>query len=325
MAYRDYQYLRIAVDDRICRATIDNPPMNLADLNLFGEVGRFALEVAADDDVLVDSADPDFFVAHADVTMLQALPTDDTSLHDELSSVSRRRRAVPHHAEGDDRGDRGIARGGGGSEFALSFDMRFAALGKARLAQPEVAVGIIPGGGATQRLPRLVGRARTLEIVLGCMDIDAATAEAWEYVNRALPPDELRPFVDTLATRIASYPLDVIARAKRAVDAAVGDPIPGLNVEDQLFREAMAGPAAAERMAAFMAGGGQTRGYELGETPFERRSDQTFERASRRAGDLGMSRSEFFRLVLPSATRRTGGPVSNRPDRRRPQTPERTG
>ncbi|HEX9174905.1 MAG TPA: enoyl-CoA hydratase/isomerase family protein [Mycobacterium sp.] len=270
MAYRDYQYLRIAVDDRICRATIDNPPMNLADLNLFGEVGRFALEVVADDDVhvvLVDSADPDFFVAHADVTMLQALPTDDTSLHDELSAfhaVVELFRTMPKATIAVIEG---IARGGG-SEFALSFDMRFAALGKARLAQPEVAVGIIPGGGATQRLPRLIGRARTLEIVLGCMDIDAATAEAWGYVNRALPPDELRPFVDTLATRIASYPLDVIARAKRAVDAAVGDPIPGLNVEDQLFREAMAGPAAAERMAAFMAGGGQTRDYELGETPF---------------------------------------------------------
>ena len=74
------------------------------------------------------------------------------------------------------------------------------------------------------------------------------TADAWGYVDRALPPDELRPFVDTLAARIASFPLDVIATAKRAVDAAVGDPVPGLRVEDQLFRETLAGPAAAQRM-----------------------------------------------------------------------------
>lgn len=270
MAYQDYQHLRITVNDRICRATMHNPPLNLADLKLFGEIGRFAQEVAVDDEVnvvIVDSADPDFFVAHADVTMLQGLPTDDTALHDKLSpfhAVVELFRTMPKATIAVIEG---IARGGG-SEFALAFDMRFAALGKARLAQPEVAVGIIPGGGATQRLPRLVGRARALEIVLGGLDIDAATAEAWGYVNRALPPDELRPFVDKLAARIASYPLDVIARAKRAVDAAVGDPTPGLCIEDQLFREAMAGAAAAKGMAAFMARGGQTRDYELGETPF---------------------------------------------------------
>ncbi|HEY7052072.1 MAG TPA: enoyl-CoA hydratase/isomerase family protein [Mycobacterium sp.] len=270
MAYQDYQHLRVAVDNRICRATIDNPPMNLGDLSLVAQVGGFAQEVAADDDVnvvIVDSADPDFFMAHADVTMLQTLPTDDTSLHEELSpfhTVIEQFRTMPKATIAVIEG---IARGGG-SEFALAFDMRFAALGKARFAQPEVAVGIIPGGGATQRLPRLVGRARTLEIVLGGMDIDAATAQAWGYVNRALPPDELRPFVDKLAARIASYPLDVIARAKRAVDAAIGDLTPGLNIEDQLFRETLAGQAAADGMADFMARGGQTRDYELGDTPF---------------------------------------------------------
>lgn len=270
MAYQDYQHLHVTVDNHICRATIDNPPINLADLDLITEMGRFAQEVAADDDVnvvIVDSADPEFFVAHADITLLQGLPTNDTALHDELSmfhTVVELFRTMPKATIAVIEG---IARGGG-SEFALSFDMRFAALGKARLAQPEVAVGIIPGGGATQRLPRLVGRARALEVVLGCMDVDAATAEAWGYVNRALPADELRPFVDALAARIASYPREVIARAKCAVDAAVGDPKHGLNIEDQLFRETMAGPAAAERMAAFMAGGGQTRAFELGENPF---------------------------------------------------------
>jgi enoyl-CoA hydratase/carnithine racemase len=104
-----------------------------------------------------------------------------------------------------------------------------------------------------------------LEVVLGCQDIDAATAEAWGYINRALPADELRPFVETLAARIASFPPDVIASAKRAVDAAVGDPVPGLRVEDQLFRETLAGPAAAQRMQAFLDAGGQTREVETGD------------------------------------------------------------
>jgi enoyl-CoA hydratase/carnithine racemase len=270
MAYEDFNLIRISIDNGVCRATIDNPPMNLADLGLIVEFDRFAQEVAADDEarvVIVDSADPDFFVAHADVTLLQGLPTDETALHDELSafhSLVERFRTMPKATIAIIEG---IARGGG-SEFALAFDMRFALLGKARFAQPEVAVGIIPGGGATQRLPRLVGRGRALEIILGCMDVDAATAEAWGYVNRALPAEQLRRFVDALASRIASFPLEVIARAKQAVDAAVGDLTSGLNVEDQLFRETLAGPAAAQRMQAFMDGGGQTRAVELGDSPF---------------------------------------------------------
>jgi enoyl-CoA hydratase/carnithine racemase len=270
MAYDDYSLLRISVADGICRATIDNPPINLADLPLIIEADRLAQEVAADDQVkvlVVDSADPDFFVAHADITLLQGLPTDDTALHDELSAfhaIVERFRTMPKATIAVIEG---IARGGG-SEFALAFDMRFAALGRAVFAQPEVAVGITPGGGATQRLPHLVGRGRALEIILGANDVDAATAERWGYVNRALPPDELRPFVDALAARIASFPLDVIARAKQAVDAALGDPAPGLNFEDHMFRQTLAAPDAPRRMQAFMDAGGQTRDLEAGPSPF---------------------------------------------------------
>jgi len=267
MDYDGYQRIRISLADGICRATIDNPPINLLDVNLILELGRFAGQVASDEDVrvvVVDSADPDFFIAHADITLIQALPRDDTSLHDELTPFHAMLEAFRTMPKATIAVIEGIARGGG-SELAMAFDMRFAALGKALLGQPEVAVGIIPGGGGTQRLPRLVGRARALEVVLGCQDIDAATADAWGYVNRALPPDELRPFVDTLAARIASFPLDVIATAKRAVDAAVGDPVPGLRVEDQLFRVTLAGPAAAQRMRAFLDAGGQTREVETGD------------------------------------------------------------
>jgi enoyl-CoA hydratase/carnithine racemase len=267
MAYDGYQRLRITVSDGICRATIDNPPINLLNVELIVEFGRFAQEVGSDDAVrvvIVDSADPDFFVAHADVTLIQGLPTDDTSLHDEISPFHALGEAFRTMPKATIAVVEGIARGGG-SELAMAFDMRFAALGKARLAQPEVALGIIPGGGGTQRLPRLVGRGRALEVILGCDDIDAATAEAWGYVNRALPADALRPFVDALANRIASYPIEAVAAAKRAVDAAVGDPTSGLCIEDQLFRETLAVPATAERMQAFMDNGGQTREVEIGE------------------------------------------------------------
>ena len=267
MSYDDYRLLRVSLDGGICRATIDHPPINLLDVPLIGEIGRLTEQVGADDGVrvlIVDSADPEFFIAHADVELIQGLPIDDTSLHDELSpfhAFTEQFRTLPQATIAVIEG---ICRGGG-SEFAMAFDMRYAALGRARLGQPEVAVGIIPGGGGTQRLPRLVGRGRALEVILGCMDIDAATADAWGYVDRALPADELRRFVDTLAVRIASSPLEAISRAKRAVDAAIGDVTTGLRVEDQLFRDALAQPVARERLQAILDAGAQTREFELGE------------------------------------------------------------
>ncbi len=265
MAYDNYQALRIESGGGIARATIDHPPINLLDLELIIELDRFGREVEADESVrvvIVDSADPEFFAAHADVSLIQQLPTDDTERHDDLGlfhAMVERFRTMPKATIAVLEG---IARGGG-SELALSFDMRFAAVGQAVLAQPEVAVGIIPGGGGTQRLHRLVGRGRAMEIVLGCDDIDAVTAAQWGYVNRAFPHSELRPFVDALAARIASFPRDAIARAKEAVDAAVSDPIEGLLTEDQLFRASLGDPEAAHRMSAFMAAGGQTRDVEL--------------------------------------------------------------
>ena len=267
MVYEDYQLIRIAVAAGICRATIDHPPINLLNLQLLAEIGRLTQEVAADDDVrvlIVDSADPEFFIAHADVGLILDLPTDDTSLHDELSPFHATMELFRTLPKATIAVIEGIARGGG-SEFALAFDMRYAALGKARFGQPEVAVGIIPGGGGTQRLPRLVGRGRALEVILGGMDIDAATAETWGYVDRALAADELRGFVDKLAARIASFPPGAVANAKRAVDAALeGDLATGLRIEDQLFRETLAQPVARERLQAVIDAGAQTREFELG-------------------------------------------------------------
>jgi enoyl-CoA hydratase/carnithine racemase len=141
-------------------------------------------------------------------------------------------------------------------------DMRFAALGKAALSQPEVALGILPGGSGTQRLPRLIGRARALEVALGAADFPAELAERYGYVNRALPPEELGPFVDALARRIASFPPQAVARIKALVVAAEGDVRAGLVEEARRFHECLALPEARRRMQAFLENGGQTRELE---------------------------------------------------------------
>jgi enoyl-CoA hydratase/carnithine racemase len=140
--------------------------------------------------------------------------------------------------------------------------MRFAAKETAIFSQPGVAVGIPPGGGATQRLPRLTGRSRALEIILGCDDFDAELAERFGWINRSLPAAELQPFVDRLARRIAAFPAPAIAHAKAAVNAAEPSPVDGLLDEHQRLRRALATPEAIAAMEAFLLAGGQTRDYE---------------------------------------------------------------
>jgi len=266
MAYDGYNCLKIRVDRGVAFVTIDHPPINLFDAALMGEINRAGLELEADADVRVvvfDSANPEFFIAHADVTLIQRLPKEAPPKQSALGffhAMVDRFRTMPKATIAKIEGR---ARGGG-SELVLSMDMRFAALGRAFLSQPEVAVGIIPGGSGTQRLPRLVGRARALEIVLGCDDVPADLAERYGYVNRALPPDELGPFVERLAYRIASFSPDAVRLAKAAVDAAELPVLEGLLEEAHLFAQSVATPEAQRRMAAFMAAGGQTREAELG-------------------------------------------------------------
>ena len=259
MAY-DFELLKTRRDRGVLFVTIDNPPINLFDLPLMREVHQLSREVEGDEGVRVvvfDSANPDFFIAHADVELILGLPTEAPPKPEKLGffhAMLERFRTMPKVSMAKIEGR---ARGGG-SEFVLSLDMRFAALGRAVLSQPEVALGIIPGGSGTQRLPRLIGRARALEVVLGCEDFPAELAEHYGYVNRALPPDELGPFVERLAYRIASFPAEAIALAKASVDAAELPTGEGLLEEAHYFNQALATDAAQRLMRRFLQLGGQT-------------------------------------------------------------------
>ena len=265
MPYDDYKTLRVESDAGVAWVTIDHPPINLFDLTLMQEIARLGQELEADDEVRVivfESADPDFFIAHADVTLIQLLPRDVPPRASKLGGFQAmvdRFRTMPKVSIGKLEGR---ARGGG-SELLLSLDMRFGAIGRAIVSQPEVALGILPGGSGTQRLPRLMGRARALEAVLGCADFPAELAERYGWLNRALPPDELGPFVDGLARRIAGYPAAAIARAKAAVLAAEPDVVPGLLEEAHLFNETLAFDETQALMQRFLDVGGQTREGEL--------------------------------------------------------------
>ena len=265
MAY-EHDTLRVEIAGGVARVTIDHPPINLFDLPLMLDLARCGEALAADDEVrvvVVCSAHPDFFIAHADVELILQLPREHRDgPSDELGlfhAMCDRFRTMPKATiavvEGRVRG--------GGSELVSSFDMRFASRERAVLGQPEVPLGIIPGGSGTQLLPVLVGRARALEIILGGGDVDGALAEQWGWVNRALPDAELWPFVDALAARIASFPPHAVAAAKRSVDQGLLDPKDGLRHEEWLFSQTLLEASAISRMEAFLALGGQTRDVEL--------------------------------------------------------------
>ena len=141
---------------------------------------------------------------------------------------------------------------GVGSELALASDMRFASREKAILSQFEVGVGLVPGGGPMARLPRLMGRGRALEVLLGADDVRGDLAELYGYVNRSLPDADLDGFVDALATRIASFDKRAIIDTKRLVDAAGLPPDVEIGAGWDAFLASIVRPAAQERIKMLM-------------------------------------------------------------------------
>ncbi len=205
------------------RVTFDNPPLNVMGAQFVLEIRAIMNQLEANEQVKVvvfDSAVPGFFLNHSDflgkIEEMTAIPQGPTGL-ESWPDVLVRLTHAPFVSIALIRG----RATGNGSEIALACDMSFASLEKAILSQWEVGVGMVAGGGPMARLPRLIGRGRALEILLGSQDIDGALAQAYGYVNRSLPDAELDGFVDALASRIASFDKWAIANTKRLANASL--------------------------------------------------------------------------------------------------------
>ncbi|PWI19406.1 enoyl-CoA hydratase [Streptomyces sp. Act143] len=244
------------------RVTFDNPPINLVSYDVFAALADLVDRMEADEDlkvVVFDSADPDFFLAHFDLVPPKEPYTGPSWL--ETAARMARSRVITIASV------RGRARGVG-SEFTLACDMRFASKEKAVLGQPEVGAGITPGGGATERLPLLVGRGRALEIIAAADDFDAETAERYGWINRALPDAELDAYVDRVATRIASFDRRPLAEVKSLINRSTLPSETDLEAGQDTFRTALTWPEAQERVRRLLQRGMQQRGdleYRLGE------------------------------------------------------------
>ncbi|HWD67498.1 MAG TPA: enoyl-CoA hydratase/isomerase family protein [Caulobacteraceae bacterium] len=243
------------------RVVFENPPFNIVDGAMFGALQDLLARIDASESlrvVVFGSADPEFYLSHFDLsgnlgnTLTGVGPSGLPILIDTFVRLSKS--PVVSIAR-----IRGCARGVS-SEFVLACDLRFASRENTTLGQPEVGVGLHPGGGGAERLPLLVGRGRALEIILGADDFDGETAERYGYVNRCLPDAELDGFVDALARRIASFDPRALAAAKGLVNQV------SLPTTDQLlgaltsFENALTWPEAQRRIKAVMDRGLQRDG-----------------------------------------------------------------
>ena len=243
------------------RMIFDYPPFNMLDATIFEGLQDLIARMEASPAlrvVVFESANPEFYLSHFDLTgklgniMTAVGPSGLPILMDTFVRLTRS--PVVTIAK-----IRGCVRGAC-SEFVLACDMRFASRENTRLGQPEVGVGVHPGGGGAERLPHLVGRGRALEIILGANDFDGDTAERYGYVNRALPDSELDGFVDALARRIASFDRRSIAAAKNLINQV------SLPVSDRLldafnaFQIALTWPETQQRIQTLLKRGLQREG-----------------------------------------------------------------
>jgi len=236
------------------RVTFNHPPLNIFGPETIPQLNEIITALETDEHVKVvvfDSAIEGFFLTHynflaklEDTTRLPPGPTGLQPLPDMLVRLSRL--AVVSIAS-----IRGRATGVG-SELALACDMRFASRDKAILSQFEVGAGIVPGGGPMARLPRLMGRGRALEVLLGADDFSGDLAERYGYVNRSLPDSDLDAFVDALATRIASFDKRAISETKRFADVASLPPDFEIAPEWDVCFASIMRPAAQERIKKLM-------------------------------------------------------------------------
>ena len=262
MADYGFETLHTHLDEGVLRVTIDAPPCNVISAAMLDELHRLGRTSRDDDSVrviVIQSADPDFFIAHFDVNVILTMPVEDTPRRSsDLSPFHAMCAAFQENPKPSLVKLAGRA-GGGGCEFASSCDMRFGVRGRTVLNQMEVPLGILPGGSGCQNLPRLMGRGRALEMILGADDIDGETAYNWGYLNRLFESvEEMDAFVDTLARRIALWPARAVELAKAAVDRAEIPWRQGLTEENHLVMETLRHPEPRALMRRFLEQGGQT-------------------------------------------------------------------
>ena len=233
---------------RLATITFSNPPANVTVGETVARLAGILGEIEHDSDlqvVVFKSAVPDFFLNHFDLAAVGDLPVPKKGALPIWTDLVVRLTKAPFISIASIRG----RTRGAGNEFAMACDLRYASLEKAKFGQPEVGAGLLPGGGGTERLPRIIGRDRALEAILSSSDYDAELAERWGWVTRALPDAELDGFVDAMATRLASFDKTSLATAKAMINRATLPPEADLVAAFHDFAKSLTLPGFTNRAA----------------------------------------------------------------------------
>ena len=228
MKYEGFTTFSAVQNGGILTVTFDFGSVNVQGQEMLADLNSLAMRLERDRNtkvVVFQSANPEIWVCHYDTELLKDMPDEAVTREEakllDLQTVCERISKVPQATIAKLEG---FARGGG-HELALALDMRFAASGKFKFMQMEVGMGILPCGGGASRMARQTGLGKALEIILSARDFDADEAEKLGTINRALDPDEIDEYVDTLAKRIAQFPAESINACKQAVYESIDKPI----------------------------------------------------------------------------------------------------
>jgi enoyl-CoA hydratase/carnithine racemase len=254
----------VAIDRRsesYWRVVLSNPPINILDGAMLKGLQSVVDQLESDDRVKVvvfESADPDYFISHFELApgTTYDLTPGPTGLSPWMD-FGRRLERGSFITVGKIRGRaRGV-----GSEFAQALDIRFASRERAIFCQIEIGMALIPGGGGLERLHRLVGRSRAMEVITGAQDFDADTAERYGWVNRSVPDAELDALVERYATRVAGYDKAALALVKQTLNARAGlAEVPDLVASEKSFYELLTTPQAKALIASLFERGLQRPG-----------------------------------------------------------------
>lgn len=232
---------------QLWQVTIANPPFNLVVPEMVSALHAVVKDMDRDPEVKVivfKSELEGYFINHFDLSKAQDFPIESTNppLPTWTDLVLRLSKSPVISIASI----RGRTRGGG-NEFSLACDLRYASTEKAFFGQPEVGSGILPGGGGTERMPRLIGRDRALEIILSSQDYGAGDAERFGLVTRALADSELDAFVDALTARLSGFDKQSLSAAKAQVNRATLPPDADLLAAYAEYSQSLAWPGFRAR------------------------------------------------------------------------------
>jgi enoyl-CoA hydratase len=248
------EYVRVEVEDRIATIRLDRPPMNALSRALQDELREAALEVGSRQDVraVVLYGGEKVFAAGADIKEMSTMSAGEMAsasarLQDAFTELARIPKPVVAAITGYALG--------GGLELAMTADFRVAG-DNARVGQPEILLGIIPGAGGTQRLTRLVGPAKAKDIVFSGRHVRAAEALEIGLVDKVVAPDDVYAEAVALARKFVAGPAVALRAAKLAVDDGLnGSLADGLRLESALFAGLFGTEDQKTGMASFLESG----------------------------------------------------------------------